>query len=103
MRNHPTTYDKEKATQFYLNEMNVKGDEVVDSTQGTQLIQDHVVAFYKNRIRMNEGETITANEIAEQLADINIYFHTSYDAAWKKQFPNDIEHPDTWTDKDKRE
>lgn len=78
---------REVLVQHYLDEIGLPETQVIGSLQEGELLNKHVIGFYKGRISMTEEATpSTIREIAETLADINIHFTKEFDQAWIKEF-----------------
>lgn len=67
-------------------------EQIVDAKQSSELLNTHVISFYKGRINItDEKSTSTIKELAEQLTDIKLHFKKEFDRAWIKEFGEEEE------------
>lgn len=78
---------REVLIKHYLDEIGLPETQVIGSLQEGELLNKHVIGFYKGRISMtDEARTSTIKELAETLADLELHFNTEFDRAWIKEF-----------------
>lgn len=73
-----------KMIEEYLNEMNIKADEVFTKEEAVKLVNEHVISLYKGRIKLGEDKEFTGYELADKLHTIHAWFVESFEKAVKE-------------------
>lgn len=73
----------------YLRKIGVKEDDVFDTKEAEKIMNENVISYYKNRIRVTEEKEHTGYEIATKLHNIHKKFEDLFKKAWNEEFPED--------------
>lgn len=77
------------SVEEYLKKIGVQDNDVFDTKEAEQIMNDNVISFYKNRIRVTEEKEYTGYEIATKLHNIHSKFEDLFKKTWNEEFPED--------------